>query len=380
MIDTYRDIRSHSEAICRPLKTEDYVPQPIELVSPPKWQLAHMSWFFEYFILIPNCKTHKEYNPLYSYFFNSYYNYAGDRVVRHSRGDMSRPTVEEVYTYRKYVDDSMIKYMAGEIPQGIKDLIRLGLNHEQQHQELLLTDIKYILGHNPLYPIYSETFSEGEELGDELNFLSVNEGLHTIGYQGKDFCFDNELKAHKVYIEGFEIADRLVTNGEYIDFIRDGAYKRHDIWHSEAWQWINEKGIDKPLYWLDRDGDFYRYTMSGLQKVRVNEALCHVSFFEACAFSQWKGLRLPTEFEWEASQHLFDWGSRWEWTESAYTPYPGYKKSEGAVGEYNGKFMVNQKVLRGGSVATPAGHSRSSYRNFFHPHERWQYTGIRLAK
>jgi ergothioneine biosynthesis protein EgtB len=266
-----------------------------------------------------------------------------------------------------------------DISEELRELLLLGFNHEEQHQELLFTDIKYILGNNPLFPAYRNFESKQIKLGD-TGFLNIPEGLYQIGYTGKDFCFDNELSWHTVYLPAYEISAALVTNGEYLEFINSGAYKNFSYWHAEGWDWVKANNIEAPLYWYFIDSEWWNYTLEGLHKIQLNEAVCHVSFYEAAAYAAWKGLRLPTEFEWEVAATRFNWGSRWEWTESAYLPYPGFSKAAGAIGEYNGKFMVNQKVLRGSSEVTSPGHSRITYRNFFHPHLRWQYTGIRLAK
>ncbi|RYD81001.1 MAG: ergothioneine biosynthesis protein EgtB [Sphingobacteriales bacterium] len=381
LVEQYQHIRQHSVAICAPLQTEDYVVQPIPDVSPPKWHLGHTTWFFETFILIPFSDDYKVFNENFNYVFNSYYETVGNRVIRTDRGNLSRPGVNEVYDYRKYVDEAMVKFLNGDLPQNIKELLLLGFNHEQQHQELLLTDIKYILGNNPLFPAYSNERSEvviGEKIAGQM--ISVSEGIYEIGYNGNGFCFDNELNRHKVYLNEFSICNALVTNAEYLEFVNDGGYQNFSFWHAEGWDWVKNNQIKAPMYWHIVDGEWYNYTLKGLSPLVADEPLTHVSFYEAYAFASWKGMRLPTEFEWEAACMQFKWGQRWEWTESSYLPYPGFSKAPGAIGEYNGKFMVSQKVLRGASVATPAGHERFSYRNFFHPHLRWQYTGIRLAK
>ncbi|MEM9687708.1 MAG: SUMF1/EgtB/PvdO family nonheme iron enzyme, partial [Bacteroidota bacterium] len=251
---------------------------------------------------------------------------------------------------------------------------------EKQHQELLITDIKYILGNNPLLAVYSEEFQENLIEEHTIDWISVPEGIYSIGHDSSTFCYDNELGKHKVYLQSYKIADKLVTNAEFIAFITDNGYKNFHFWHSEGWDWVTQYNIKAPFYWHNIDGEWHQYTLQGLKKVDLDAPVTHISYFEAAAFAQWKNLRLPSEFEWEAAQHLFKWGLRWEWTESAYLPYPDYKKADGALGEYNGKFMVNQKVLRGGSVATPEHHTRHTYRNFFHPQLRWQFTGIRLAE
>ncbi len=375
----YRKVRKYSEALCKPLKTEDYVVQPIDFVSPPKWHLGHVTWFFETLVLKPFLKRYKEFDPQFGYVFNSYYETVGKRVNRAERGNLSRPAVSEIFQYRRYVDGTMFQLFDRSLPEDALDIIETGLNHEQQHQELLLTDIKYILGNNPLFPAYDEKYVE-PGFSSRKGMVKMTAGLYEAGFRGTGFCYDNELEPHKVYLDAFGISKGYVTNGEYETFIRDGGYRDFNLWHSDGWKWVNQNHIDSPLYWHFINGRWYEYTLAGLKPLDRKAPVRHVSYYEAFAYAQWKGMRLPTEFEWEAASGKFNWGSRWEWTESSYLPYPGYKKLPGALGEYNGKFMVGQKVLRGASVATPAGHSRNTYRNFFYPHERWQYTGIRLAK
>ncbi|WP_231426871.1 ergothioneine biosynthesis protein EgtB [Pedobacter sp. Leaf250] len=379
-IEEYLRIRKHSEQICEPLQTEDYVVQPIADVSPPKWHLGHTTWFFETFILKAFSLTYQEFNPDFNYVFNSYYESVGARVIRTDRGNLSRPSVNDVYQYRAYVDEAMTHLLSCPINEKLTELLLLGFNHEQQHQELLLTDIKYILGNNPLFPAYSTDWKDktDELCGDEM--IDIAEGIYEIGFNANGFCFDNELSRHKVYLNHFSISTSLVTNLEYLDFINTGGYQDFSYWHAEGWDWVKNNQINAPLYWNLVDGDWFNYTLNGFHKIDLNAPVTHMSYYEAYAYASWKGLRLPTEFEWEVAAQQFNWGTRWEWTESAYLPYPGFSKAPGAIGEYNGKFMVNQKVLRGASVATPQGHERVTYRNFFHPHLRWQFTGIRLAK
>lgn len=379
-IEEYLRIRKHSEQICEPLQTEDYVVQPIADVSPPKWHLGHTTWFFETFILKAFSATYQEFNPEFNYVFNSYYESVGARVIRTDRGNLSRPSVNEVYQYRAYVDEAMEKLLSCPVDEKLTELLILGFNHEQQHQELLLTDIKYILGNNPLFPAYSKDWKDSTELGSGEDMINITEGVYEIGYKGDDFCFDNELSRHKVYLNDFSISRNLVTNQEYLDFIDAGGYQDFSYWHAEGWDWVKNNQINAPLYWNQIDGLWHNYTLNGLQQIDLGAPVTHISYYEAYAYASWKALRLPTEFEWEIAAQKFNWGKRWEWTESAYLPYPGFSKAPGAIGEYNGKFMVNQKVLRGASVATPQGHERITYRNFFHPHLRWQFTGIRLAK
>ena len=377
--ENFLKVRSKTECLCKPLKTEDYVVQPIVDVSPPKWHLGHTTWFFENFVLKQFVENYNEFNPSFNFVFNSYYETIGARVIRTDRGNLSRPTVDEVYSYRKYVDEQMINFLSAPLHDEIETIIVLGLNHEEQHQELLMTDIKYILGNNPLFPPYSQTkisieYKETEKL------IRIPHGLYEVGFSGDGFCWDNELNRHKVYLEDFEISNSLVTNREYLNFISEGGYKNFNYWHSDGWNWVNLNNVKAPMYWHFINNEWYNYTFSGLQKVSLNEPVCHISFYEAAAFAAWKKMRLPTESEWEVAAHQFKWGKRWEWTNSAYLPYPGYAKAPGAIGEYNGKFMINQMVLKGASEVTPENHSRISYRNFFQPELRWQFTGIRLAK
>jgi len=380
LLKLYHEVRRHSENICRPLELEDYVVQPIVDVSPPKWHLGHTTWFFETFILKPNFKGYKEFNSQYNFVFNSYYESVGARVVRTDRGNLSRPSVTDVYRYRTYVDEQMDAFLKeNNIAAEIAALLELGLNHEQQHQELLYYDIKYILGHNPLFPVYQEENVFDERSPYQSGFSSFSEGIYEIGFQGDGFCFDNELGRHKVFLNAFEIANNPVTNAEYLQFIEDGGYTDFRHWHAEGWDWVKTTGVLAPLYWHQIDGKWMQYTFSGLKEVDLAADVCHVNFYEASAFASWKGMRLPTEAEWEVASGNFNWGTRWEWTNSAYLPYPGFKKEAGAIGEYNGKFMVSQMVLRGASVATPKGHSRNTYRNFFHPQLQWQFSGIRLV-
>ncbi len=379
LAEAYHRVRSRTEELCEPLETEDYIPQPTVDVSPPKWNIAHTTWFFEEMILKEHVPDYQVFDENFGFLFNSYYNALGKRTARDHRGDLSRPTVTRVFEYRKHVDEKMLKLLSVPGSDTLRSLVILGLNHEQQHQELFVTDLKFTLAQNPLFPVYKEGFEKHEpEAGGQ--FVNVDEGLYEIGFSGNGFSFDNEHSRHKDYLNAFEISDRLVTNAEFLEFIDAGGYTDHRFWHSEGWDWVNREKISSPLYWHDRDGEWHHFTLGGLQKLPLHAPVCHVSFYEAAAYAEWKGMRLPTEFEWETANEQFNWGTRWEWTNSAYLPYPGFKKPDGAVGEYNGKFMINQMVLRGASIATPAGHSRPTYRNFFHPHLRWQFTGIRLAK
>lgn len=379
--EKYLQIRKHSEHICDPLEIEDYVVQPIVDVSPPKWHLGHTTWFFETFILQPFLPGYQVYNPAFNYVFNSYYETIGNRVIRTDRGNLSRPGVKEVYEYREHVDAAMFRLLDMSLSAEVEALVLLGFHHEQQHQELLLTDIKYILGNNPLFPVYRSAFQESTAFQPKKReMIDLAEGIYEVGHNGTSFCFDNELNRHKVYLQPFSISSNLVSNAEYLEFINKGGYQDFAYWHAEGWDWLKNNQISAPMYWHLIEGAWYTYTLAGLKPLALQEPLTHISYYEAYAYASWAGMRLPTEFEWEVAALTFNWGQRWEWTESAYLPYPGFNKAPGAIGEYNGKFMVQQKVLRGASIATPEGHSRISYRNFFHPHLRWQYTGLRLAK
>ncbi|WP_281541039.1 ergothioneine biosynthesis protein EgtB [Maribacter aestuarii] len=380
LLDFFLETRKHTETICQPLEIEDYVVQPIVDVSPPKWHLGHTTWFFEEFILKVYDEDYKVYDEDFSFVFNSYYESVGKRVVRSDRGNLSRPSVKKVYEYRAHVTNAIKELISNVDNNEMDEVMEIGIHHEKQHQELLLTDIKYILGNNPLLPKYSNTFKENPVENHTCEWIAMDEGIYEIGHNSAEFCYDNELGRHKVFLHSYRIANKLVTNGEFIQFINDDGYKRFELWHAEGWDWVNQQHIAAPLYWHLIDGEWQHYTLSGLQKINFEAPLTHISYFEAFAFAQWKGMRLPTEFEWEAAQHFFKWGQRWEWTESAYLPYPNYQKADGALGEYNGKFMVNQKVLRGSSVATPIKHSRPTYRNFFPTYLRWQFTGLRLVQ
>ena len=379
LINQYIAVRNATESICSPLETEDFVLQPLVDVSPPKWHLGHSTWFFETFVLLRFAEGYEAYHPQYNFVFNSYYESVGDRVIRVNRGNLSRPTVAQVYAYRKHVDQSMLHFFEhGALDQEVQELVELGLNHEQQHQELLLADIKYILGNNPLFPVYTTdpTLVNPPKSNRPVN---IGEGLYSIGHDpAQGFCYDNELSRHKVYLQKYSIASELTSNGEYLEFIEDGGYANFAHWHAEGWDWVKENQVMSPLYWHKIDGEWYEYTLHGLHPLQLDEHVCHVSYYEAHAYASWKGTRLPTEAEWEIASEMFRWGQRWEWTESAYLPYPGFKKQKGAIGEYNGKFMVSQMVLRGASIATPKNHSRHTYRNFFYPALRTQFTGIRI--
>jgi len=410
----YNQTRQQTEDLCKPLNTEDYIPQPITDVSPPRWHLAHTTWFFETFLLEKFLKGYKSFHPQFNYLFNSYYHSIGEKWERSERGFLTRPTVDEVYKYRSSIDSCMQDAMMN-IPQDqwedFKNLVILGANHEQQHQELLLTDIKYIFSMNPLRPVYTNNNGELEKKsGLNDDFIQVEGGLYDIGYKGNEFYMDNERPVHKFYLDDFQIQNRLVTNGEFLEFIASGGYGDFKYWLEDGYYWVEEQNKKAPLYWYQIDGEWHEMTLAGLKKLNPDAPVTHISFYEAEAFASWKGKRLPTEFEWEVaasktSPDLTDgnyvdqenfhpvplsksssknqlnqiYGNNWEWTYSSYLPYPGYKQAPGALGEYNGKFMINQMVLRGGSCVTPQNHFRLSYRNFFGPATKFQFTGIRLA-
>jgi ergothioneine biosynthesis protein EgtB len=404
LLDRYQQVRQVSEKICQPLAIEDYQIQSMSDVSPPKWHLAHTTWFFETFILLSHLPGYSAFHPQFGYLFNSYYEAVGARHPRHLRGILSRPTVAEVYQYRAYVDRAMTTLLS-EISEhsNLAHLITLGLHHEQQHQELLLTDIKHILALNPLHPVYRHDLSHAPDLADNtFQWLKYSGGLYRIGHQDGGFAFDNESPRHQVYLQDYKLGNRLVTNGEYLEFIQANGYQESKYWLAEGWATVQTQQWQSPLYWEQVDGDWWVMTLGGLQKLNKREPVCHVSFYEADAYATWRGNRLPTETEWEIAtvnipiagnfldsdcfhpksvnqlDHQF-FGDVWEWTQSAYLPYPGFQIADGAIGEYNGKFMCNQMVLRGGSCATSIDHIRPTYRNFFPPSTRWQFSGIRLA-
>jgi len=412
----YRDyllIRKESEDICRPLEIEDYGIQTMPDVSPPKWHLAHTSWFFETFILKPYAKNHIAYHPQYEYLFNSYYQQVGAMHPRPERGLLSRPTVEEVYAYRHHIDKLMCDLLSETEHKNSDEIIRrsiIGLQHEQQHQELLLTDIKHIFAANPLKPIYREFVSPAVRSVGKLGWYKQPAGLYQVGHSGDSFAFDNESPQHKVYLESYQIASRLTTNEEYLAFIKAGGYQNPAYWLSDGWRTVQTQKWQQPLYWSLEDEHWFEFSLAGLRPLDLTAPVSHVSFYEACAYACWQQKRLATEMEWEvvakneeikgnfresailqpiAPEKIDEseksgmtqlFGDLWEWTQSSYSAYPGYQAAAGALGEYNGKFMSNQFILRGGSCVTSRDHVRASYRNFFYPADRWQYTGIRLAE
>ena len=405
----YRDVRAFTEQLTGGLAAEDMVVQSMPDVSPTKWHLAHTSWFFERFVLMEHLPGYAPLNATYLYLFNSYYQQAGERHCRDQRGYISRPTVAEVMAYRRHVDGAMAKLLeeADESRlHAIDSLITLGTHHEQQHQELMLTDIKHVFSVNPLRPVYRELAARPAAAPVRpLDWIGFNAGVREIGYAGSGFAFDNEGPRHREFLEPFELADRLVTNGEYLEFMDDGGYERPELWLSLGWAAVQEKSWSEPFYWERRDGAWMLFTLGGMRVVDPDEPVCHLTFFEADAYARWAGARLPTEAEWEvaaegqpiagnfveagrfhpAAAPMGDglrqmYGDVWEWTASPYIAYPGFRPAEGAVGEYNGKFMCNQFVLRGGSCATSHTHIRPTYRNFFPPDAAWQFTGVRLAR
>lgn len=380
LLQLYKKTRSQSAALCEPLEIEDYIPQPVDFASPPKWHLSHSTWFFEEMILKKFVKDYQVFNPHFGFLFNSYYQTLGERAIRTERGTITRPTVKEVYDYRKYVDDHISALLQNPVNSTLEELLILGINHEQQHQELLITDLKHTLSYNPSYPVYKENFNLTAQQNSEKGWLKIDEGIYSIGFEGEGFHFDNEKGRHQVFLHEFEISKSLVTNAEFIEFMEAGGYENFKFWLDEGWNWVTENQVKSPLYWTKIDDKWHSFTLEGLKPIEPEDILTHISFYEAQAFATWKGCKLPTEFEWEVTADQLDWGKRWEWTYSAYLPYPKFKIAEGAVGEYNGKFMVGQMVLRGSSTATPEGHARKTYRNFFQPKYRWQITGIRLAK
>ena len=380
LLEQFLVTRQRSVDLCAPLEKEDYIPQPVDFVSPPKWHLAHITWFFEEMILKKFVPGYKEFDKDFGFLFNSYYQSIGEKSLRNHRGFITRPGVDEVYAYRRHVDERMSQLISENHSPELLELVTLGINHEQQHQELFITDLKYILHCNPIFPVYHKEANMVNDTNQDSGFLQMKEGIYEVGATGDGFHFDNEYNRHKVFLQNFEISKALVTNGEYLEFINDGGYKNFKYWLDEGWAWIQKEKTECPLYWYKREDEWFYFTLAGLQPINENSILSHISFYEAQAFAAWKGMRLPTEQEWEAASDQLHWGKRWEWTYSSYLPYPGFTTAEGAVGEYNGKFMINQMVLRGASVATAHGHSRKTYRNFFHPHYQWQFSGIRLAK
>jgi ergothioneine biosynthesis protein EgtB len=410
LLARFHEVRNFTVELCRDLEPEDCVVQSIPDVSPTKWHLAHTTWFFETFVLKKWLPGYQSEIPEYAYLFNSYYNAAGDMHRRDLRGLISRPTVKEARRYRSSIDSSIDNLLSGadeKLFSEMEPIMTLGINHEQQHQELLVTDIKHVFAQNPLHPIFRERkINLVPEKTSPVKFVEFDEAIVEIGHDGSGFSYDNEGPRHRALVPAFSLASRLVTNGEFIEFIEAGSYTRPEFWLSLGWMTVNEQRWQAPLYWINREGTWWNFTLSGFRPVEESEPVTHLSYFEADAYANWAGARLPTEFEWERAaedcpiegnfvenerfhpqppvtppdRHLGQmFGDVWEWTRSAYSPYPGYRAEPGALGEYNGKFMCNQYVLRGGSCATSGSHIRRTYRNFFQPEKRWQFTGIRLA-
>ena len=405
--NAYRTVREQSRHLSAPLSAEDACVQPALEASPAKWNLAHTTWFFETFLLERWEKPFKPFHPSYRILFNSYYNGVGEKHPRARRGMLTRPSLEEVWAYRNAVDERLLALsdQIWEEPEFIK-LCTLGMNHEEQHQELLLTDIKFLLFQNPLLPAYHNIPLPVSPAAPQ-RWIASEGGLQTIGFKGEGFCFDNEGPRHRVFLEPFDVSSRLVTNGEFAEFVHEGGYQNPSLWLAEGWDWVKSQERKNPLYWQKKEGAWFEFTLAGLVPLDFERPVVHVSYFEAEAFARWAGVRLPSEFEWETvgaqyeqEGHFADrgvfhptaegaeshkplgnfLGNTWVWTSSSYAPYPGFQTAEGAVGEYNGKFMVNQYVLRGGSCVSPVDHLRVTYRNFFPSWAAWQFTGIRLAR
>jgi ergothioneine biosynthesis protein EgtB len=403
----YRDVRAATERLCEPLSAEDCAIQSMPDASPAKWHLAHTSWFFETFVLEDAIRGYRPFHADFRFLFNSYYNSVGEQYPRPERGMISRPSLEEVLAYRAHVDERMLDLLARSPGARLASVVEVGLQHEQQHQELILTDVKHLLSRNPLHPVYRDAPALARAAAPPLRWLAYSEGVREIGHDGVGFSFDNERPGHRALVGAFELASRPVTNGEFLEFVRDGGYEQPEHWLSDGWAKVRGDGWRAPLYWEERDGEWLQMTLSGLREVRAEEPVVHVSYYEADAFASWAGARLPSEEEWETAagplpiegnfaesgllhpaalrtsngggpSQMF--GDVWEWTRSAYAPYPGYRQPPGAFGEYNAKFMCNQLVLRGGSCATPISHIRPTYRNFFFADSRWQFSGIRLAR
>jgi ergothioneine biosynthesis protein EgtB len=407
--NAYLNVRQQSVALCAPLTREDYVIQTAPEASPAKWHLAHVSWFFETFLLKAYLSGYAEFHPLFGYLFNSYYEQVGKFPPRQERGFLSRPSVDDIIRYRAYVDEHMLTLLqrAGDdVWPALQQRLEIGLNHEQQHQELLLTDIKLNFSVNPLRPAYRDDLPETPHAAaPPPHWIALPGGIHEIGHPGGGFAYDNERPRHRVYLNAFRLASRPVTNGEFLAFIQDGGYDNPAFWLSDGWATSRRLHWSSPLYWESQDGTWRQFTLGGMRPLNLAEPVCHVSYYEADAYAAWAGKRLPTEAEWEIAARglaiagnlrdsgrlhpapapagnglLQMYGDVWEHTASPYQAYPGFRLAAGALGEYNGKFVCNQMVLRGGACVTAADHVRASYRNFFYPHERWQFQGIRLAE
>jgi len=381
--ERFRDVRDATETAAAGLTDEDQCVQSMPDASPAKWHRAHTTWFFEQFVLVPNLPEYRVFDPDFAFLFNSYYDAVGPRHPRPSRGLLTRPPVARISAYRRHVDAAMQRAIPG-LPAAIRDVVELGLHHEQQHLELLMTDILHAFSANPLYPAMIPGWREPVTGAVVTQFITLPDGVHGIGHAGPGFCFDNETPRHTALVHPCAIASHLVRNRDWLAFVNDDGYRTPTLWMSDGWATVRDSGWTAPLYWQEQDGAWFQMGPGGLLALDADAPVRHISWYEADAFARWSGARLPTETEWEtASGHPLiheTTGSVWQWTESAYRPYPGYKAAAGAIGEYNGKFMINQMVLRGGSLVTPFGHTRSTYRNFFHPDKRWQFSGLRLAK
>ena len=402
LLDNYRKVRRDTELICTKLDIDDYQIQSIAETSPPKWHIAHVTWFFEEFVLSYFNPDYKPFDSRFSFLFNSYYETVGRMQPRPKRGMLSRPTVEEVYRYRHYVNEHMLS-LAVDINENLwnefSSRVILGLNHEQQHQELLLMDIKHNFAVNPLKPAYNPQLISKTSEHTAMKWIDQSGGVTEIGHHSEAFAYDNEKPRHQVLLHDHQLASRLVTNEEYLAFMDDEGYSRPELWLADGWSLINREGWRHPLYWESIDGEWWLFTLGGMRKLESHEPVCHVSYYEADAYARWSGKRLPTEEEIETILTEVDvegnllnhnvlhplsgngqwYGDVWEWTSSAYGPYPGFQPLDGSMGEYNGKFMCNQMVLRGGCCITPQHHMRATYRNFFYPHDRWSFAGLRLA-
>jgi ergothioneine biosynthesis protein EgtB len=410
LAEIFSTVRSRSLALAKPLSAEDCVVQSMPDASPVKWHLAHTTWFFETFVLEQHEAGFKPFNPQFRVLFNSYYNAVGDKHPRPERGMLTRPALAEVMAYRDNVDARLLALLHAKAggQTALAELVTLGINHEEQHQELVLTDVKHLLSRNPLAPAYAERWPLTPVRARRMRWIRVRGGAREVGHDGSEFAFDNEGPRHRVWLKDFELASHPVTYGEYREFIDDDGYRRPELWLSLGWDTLRAHGWQAPLYWQPRDRRWVNFTLHGMVEIEPNTPVCHISFFEADAYARWASARLPTEFEWEVAAaplpvagNFLDsgalhplaprvdphpagiaqmYGDVWEWTQSSYAPYPGFRAAPGAVGEYNGKFMCNQYVLRGGSCATPARHIRATYRNFFPPDARWQFSGLRLAR
>ena len=410
LAEIYRSVRARSLDLVKSLSAEDCTAQSMPDASPVKWHLAHTTWFFETFILEKYDHAFKPFNPQFRVLFNSYYNTIGDKHPRPERGMLTRPSLDDVIAYRAHVDARLVALLTGKsgTQAALKQLVTLGVNHEEQHQELILTDVKHLLSRNPLAPAYAERWPLTPVRARRMHWIHIPGGTHEIGHGGPGFGFDNEGPRHRIWLQDFELASHPVTYGEYLSFIDDGGYQRPELWLSLGWDMLCAQDWQAPLYWQRCDGRWFNFTLHGMIEIELNTPVCHINFFEADAYARWAGARLPTEFEWEVAAtslpiagNFLDsgalhplaprtdphpagiaqmYGDVWEWTQSSYAPFPGFRAASGAVGEYNGKFMCNQYVLRGGSCATPARHIRPTYRNFFPPDARWQFSGLRLAR